>query len=89
MRRSLEPPSAPEYSPGDIRAVRDRLNMSQSEFADLFDVSPRTVQAWEQGQRKAGRGVCYLLENFSRPEFIEKNRFPEPPARRPGPRTDP
>jgi len=80
----VEPPPVPAYTTAEIRGIRDALNMSQAEFAELLDVSPRSVQAWEQGVRAPGRGVCYLLEHYSSPDWIEKLRFPEPPARRPG-----
>lgn len=36
----------------DIRAIRDELNLSQSEFADLLSVSNRTIQSCEQQWRK-------------------------------------
>jgi DNA-binding XRE family transcriptional regulator len=36
----------------DIRAIREEMGLSQSEFADLLSVSPRTVQSCEQGWRK-------------------------------------
>jgi len=80
----VEAPPVPEYSASEVRRIRDALNMSQAEFAELLDVSPRSVQAWEQGVRAPGRGVCYLLEHYSSPDWVEKLRFPEPPARRPG-----
>ncbi len=36
----------------DIKAIREELQFSQSEFADLLGVSPRTIQSCEQGWRK-------------------------------------
>jgi len=33
------------------RAIRVQLELSQSAFAGLMGVSPRTVQDWEQGRR--------------------------------------
>lgn len=80
----VEPPPVPAYTAAEIRGIRDALNMSQAEFAELLDVSPRSVQAWEQSVRAPGLGVCYLLEHYSSPDWVEKLRFPEPPARRPG-----
>lgn len=46
--------------PDDVRAIRDRMNLSQSAFAALLDVSLRTLQDWEQGRRKP-TGPAYAL----------------------------
>jgi putative transcriptional regulator len=35
----------------DVRAVRERLEMSQERFAETFMVSVGTVRNWEQGRR--------------------------------------
>lgn len=40
-----------EYAILDIKAIREEIGLSQSEFADLLSVSPRTVQSCEQGWR--------------------------------------
>jgi putative transcriptional regulator len=39
-------PTAP-----DVRALRDRLGLSQENFAARFGLALRTVQEWEQGRR--------------------------------------
>ncbi len=41
-----------EIRPPDIRLVRERLHVSQSEFALMIGVSTRTLQNWEQGRRR-------------------------------------
>lgn len=38
--------------PDDVRAIRKRMDHSQSAFAALLGVSLRTLQDWEQGRRK-------------------------------------
>ena len=38
--------------PDDVRAIRERMELSQSAFAALLGVSLRTLQDWEQGRRK-------------------------------------
>lgn len=40
-----------EFRPVDIRAIRERLGLSQSEFALMIGVSVSTLQNWEQGRR--------------------------------------
>ena len=41
-----------EIKPPEIKSVRERLNVSQNEFALMIGVSVRTLQNWEQGRRK-------------------------------------
>jgi len=40
------------FRPADIRGIRARLGLSQSEFALLIGVSVATLQNWEQGRRQ-------------------------------------
>ena len=35
----------------NARAVREKLGLSQTQFAMLIGISPRTLQNWEQGHR--------------------------------------
>ena len=39
------------FEPEDIKAIRKKLDMSQSEFALMIGVSIATLQNWEQGRR--------------------------------------
>ncbi len=41
--------------------ARNRVNMSQSEFAKLLGVSVRTLQDWEQGRRQPSGAAKTLL----------------------------
>jgi putative transcriptional regulator len=36
----------------DVRAVRETLGLSQSDFAALFGFNVRSLQDWEQGRRR-------------------------------------
>jgi putative transcriptional regulator len=36
----------------DVKLIRTRARMSQSQFARAFCINPRTLQEWEQGRRK-------------------------------------
>ena len=38
--------------PPNVKAIRRKLGLSQSEFAKRFRLSQRTVQQWEQGRSK-------------------------------------
>lgn len=35
----------------DVRAIREKISLSQSEFARLFGLSKRTLEHWEHGRR--------------------------------------
>lgn len=45
----------------DVRAVRARLEMSQSEFAAAFGFNIHTLRGWEQGRRRPDRATTILL----------------------------
>jgi putative transcriptional regulator len=52
IRRGEAAPSRViEYAPVDVKAIRQRLRKSQSEFARMIGVSVSTLQNWEQGRR--------------------------------------
>ncbi|MGI8744927.1 MAG: helix-turn-helix domain-containing protein [Bryobacteraceae bacterium] len=40
----------PSYTLVDVKAIREKMGMSQSEFARAFALNRRTVQQWEQGK---------------------------------------
>ena len=55
----------------DARAVREKLALSQSQFAALIGISPRTLQNWEQGHRRPGGTARALLRIAERhPEAV-------------------
>ncbi|MEO6392333.1 MAG: helix-turn-helix domain-containing protein [Pyrinomonadaceae bacterium] len=45
----------------EIARIRRKLNCSQTVFALLLNISPRTVQAWEQGARTPSDAALKLL----------------------------
>ena len=61
-------------SPGpDVRAVRERLGLSQEAFADRFHLSLRTVQDWEQGRRVPEGPARVLLQIIERdPDAVQR-----------------
>lgn len=66
-----EPPPVPK--PKEIVRLRERYNMSQSIFAAALNVAPKTVQAWEQGQRVPSHASARLLQIFERePEVVAR-----------------
>ncbi len=44
----------------DVKQIRERYQLSQTEFATLLGISIKTLQNWEQGRRKP-RGAARVL----------------------------
>ena len=57
---SVNPP--PKYGASRVRALRDRLGLSQPLFAQALNVSVGTVRGWEQGARIPDGPSRRLLE---------------------------
>lgn len=51
-RGEMEPTRRFEVKAEDVKAIRAKLNKSQSEFALMIGVSVSTLQNWEQGRRQ-------------------------------------
>ncbi|MEJ7138800.1 NadS family protein [Amphibiibacter pelophylacis] len=49
----------------DVKAVRDQMGLSQSEFARLMQVSVKTLQNWEQRRRQPTGPAAALLRIVS------------------------
>lgn len=44
-----------------VASIRQKTGLSQSRFAQLLGVSPRTLQEWEQGRRAPSGAARTLL----------------------------
>lgn len=51
-----------EFSPIDVKRVRAKMGMSQTEFASAFGISVSTLRHWERGDR-APQGPALVLLN--------------------------
>ena len=51
-----------EFTPMDVKAIRQRLGRSQTEFALMIGVSTATLQNWEQGRRRPEGPARALLK---------------------------
>jgi putative transcriptional regulator len=57
----------------DVRALRERLGLSQEAFAERFQISLRTVQEWEQRRRVPEGPARTLLRVIERdPAAVER-----------------
>jgi len=51
-----------DYSNDDIKQIRKKTGLSQVMFAGSLGVSPKTVEAWENGKNKPEGASRRLLE---------------------------
>lgn len=57
----------------DVRAIRDKLGMTQEQFAGQFGFSVNTLRHWEQGKRRPeGATRAYLLVIDRAPKTVQK-----------------
>jgi len=70
--RGRRPPSREfDITFQDVKAIRERLGLSQRQFAALMGVSIDTLQNWEQNRRKPrGAARTLLLIAAKHPETI-------------------
>ena len=62
-----------DYTNSDIKRIRQRTGLSQVMFAGSLGVSPKTVEAWENGRNKPEGASRRLLEVVSDdPEFLQR-----------------
>lgn len=45
-----------------LKILRERSEMSQSQFAKYFNIPPSTLKKWEQGQRRCPEYLLDLIE---------------------------
>ena len=64
--------TAVEVPETDVRAVRRKLRLSQSQFAAKFGFQPATLKNWEQGRTRPDGPARVLLAVIARhPEAVE------------------
>jgi DNA-binding transcriptional regulator YiaG len=69
------------YRAGAIRALRERLGVSQAVFAQLLGVSQVLVRSWERGARTPTPIACRLLDIIGgNPEAITSLFHSVPPV---------
>jgi putative transcriptional regulator len=50
-RGRLRPARVTTFRPADLRAIREKLDVTQADFALMIGVSLATLRNWEQGRR--------------------------------------
>ena len=69
----FEAKPAPQLKPEEVRAVRERLNLSRAVFARALRTNERTLENWEQG-RAAPNAQARLLIRMAAtyPDTVER-----------------
>jgi len=64
---------APEVSPEDVLALREKLNLSRPVFAHYLRTNPRTLENWEQGRAKPNAQAALLIRMVNRfPDMVQR-----------------
>ena len=58
--------AVPDYSPEEIRALRERLHISQAVLASVINASANSIQKWERGVKKPSGTALKLLHLLDR-----------------------
>jgi putative transcriptional regulator len=64
LRTVQIPDPPPEIAGPEVSTMRLKIGMSQAVFARVLNVSTKTVQSWEQGQRKPSHAALRMLQVF-------------------------
>ncbi len=72
------PAPPPRVDAKTIASVRRKLHMSQTVFAATLNVSPRTVQSWEQGLRVPNEASLRLIQIIDSNPVVVERLFSEP-----------
>jgi putative transcriptional regulator len=61
----------------DVKAIREKISLSQSEFARLFGLSKRTLEHWEHGCRvPTGPSRAFLTVIAREPDAVRRALLP-------------
>jgi putative transcriptional regulator len=72
LRGEAAPSRVTEFPALDVKAIRQKLGKSQSEFALMIGVSVATLQNWEQGRRRPeGPARALLTVAAHNPKAVE------------------
>lgn len=70
-KNQLKPGRVFHFEPADVKKIRERLGMSQTEFALMIGVSVATLRNWEQGRRvPEGPARALLKVVAKRPDAV-------------------
>jgi len=63
-----------QIEPNKVVEARSKTGLTQLQFAEVLNISPRTLQEWEQGRRKPSGPAQALIKIATRhPEVIRED----------------
>ena len=71
-----------EYRAPDVKAIRERIGLSQAQFATMIRVSVKTLQNWEQKRRSPTGPAAALLQIVAREPRVALRTLHRPGRRR-------
>jgi putative transcriptional regulator len=73
LRTVQVPAPPPQIAAKEVAFLRSKTGMSQAAFARVLNVSTKTVQSWEQGERKPSHAALRMLQVFrENPKLVFK-----------------
>jgi len=61
----------------NVKEIRKKLNLTQKEFSNKYNISIRTLQEWEQGRSKPPSYLLNLLSKEYKPSSLKiDNNYP-------------
>ncbi len=70
---AVESRPAPEVTPEELIALRERLHLSRPILARYLRTNPRTLENWEQGRAKPNAQAALLIRLVERyPDTVER-----------------
>ena len=64
LRTVQLPAPPPQIAAKEVASLRAKAGISQAVFARVLNVSTKTVQSWEQGERKPSHAALRMLQLF-------------------------
>lgn len=62
-----------KFAANEVASARMKTGLSQAEFAQVLQISARTLQEWEQGRRSPSGAAKALIQiAFRHPEIIKE-----------------
>ena len=64
-----------QFTTNQIISIRKKMNLSQTVFAKVLNVSTSSIRQWEQGKRKPSGSTKVLLELLEKSPHLLDYRF--------------
>ena len=81
LQMIAEAARCPDYGPDMVKALMEKLDMNEKDFALLMNVAPSTVRLWTSGAAQPSGTARRLMQIYETgPEIVGKIAGGQPPA---------